>query len=214
MTGSEIVEKAKKLIGTPYVYGAKYSDGTLTLSRLNVLKKENPKTITDSYYNKAKKYIGQICTDCSGLVCYCYGIGDIGSYNLYDKYEKISLSDLKPGMMVWKPGHIGIYIGNGEVIEAKGINYGTIKSKLSDTAQKTGLYSKNVNYDDSTDYGHSGWCRDSVGRQYANSTKRGDYLKGGIYLINGLFYAFNNEGYLIENIDKIKISENGNLEVK
>ena len=55
MTGSEIVEKAKKLIGTPYVYGAKYRDGALTLSRLNVLKKENPKTITDSYYNKAKK---------------------------------------------------------------------------------------------------------------------------------------------------------------
>lgn len=35
--------------------------------------------------------------------------------------------------VVHKSGHVGVYIGNGEVIESKGFNYGVIRSKLSDT---------------------------------------------------------------------------------
>ena len=35
-----------------------------------------------------------------------------------------------PGLAVWKPGHIGVYIGNGEVIEAMGTKYGVVKTQL------------------------------------------------------------------------------------
>lgn len=36
------------------------------------------------------------------------------------------------GLAVWKSGHIGIYVGNGEVIEFRGVSYGCVKTKLSD----------------------------------------------------------------------------------
>lgn len=35
-----------------------------------------------------------------------------------------------PGLAVWKSGHIGVYIGNGEVIEAMDTRYGVVKTKL------------------------------------------------------------------------------------
>ena len=35
-----------------------------------------------------------------------------------------------PGLAVWQSGHIGIYIGNGEVIEAMGTLYGVVKTHL------------------------------------------------------------------------------------
>ena len=36
-----------------------------------------------------------------------------------------------PGLAVWFDGHIGIYIGNGEVIEAKGTMYGVVRTQLT-----------------------------------------------------------------------------------
>lgn len=36
------------------------------------------------------------------------------------------------GLGVWKAGHIGVYIGNGEVIEAMGTKQGVVKTKLAD----------------------------------------------------------------------------------
>lgn len=35
-----------------------------------------------------------------------------------------------PGLAVWQDGHIGIYIGNGEVIEAMGTEHGVVKTML------------------------------------------------------------------------------------
>jgi hypothetical protein len=37
-----------------------------------------------------------------------------------------------PGLAVWRDGHIGIYIGSGEIIEAMGTRYGVVKTQLSD----------------------------------------------------------------------------------
>ncbi len=35
-----------------------------------------------------------------------------------------------PGLAVWHEGHIGIYIGGGEVVEAMGTQYGVVKTQL------------------------------------------------------------------------------------
>ena len=43
-----------------------------------------------------------------------------------------------PGICVRYPGHMGIYIGNGEVIEARGTKYGVIKTKLKERRGPTG----------------------------------------------------------------------------
>jgi hypothetical protein len=36
-----------------------------------------------------------------------------------------------PGVCVWRNGHIGVYIGNGQVIEAKGTKYGVVQTPLT-----------------------------------------------------------------------------------
>lgn len=40
------------------------------------------------------------------------------------------------GLIVWKDGHVGCYVGNGKVIEAKGHAYGVVMSDLKDTKWK------------------------------------------------------------------------------
>lgn len=48
--------------------------------------------------------------------------------------EKGSISTIPeiPGLIVWKDGHCGTYVGNGYVVEERGHSYGTVKTKLSD----------------------------------------------------------------------------------
>lgn len=50
------------------------------------------------------------------------------------------------GIGVFKDGHVGIYIGNGQVIEAKGFNYGVIKSRLKDTPWTAWAYFPFITY--------------------------------------------------------------------
>lgn len=47
------------------------------------------------------------------------------------KWGKISTIPEVPGLAVRYDGHVGFYIGNGEVIEARGFNYGIVKTKLA-----------------------------------------------------------------------------------
>ena len=35
-----------------------------------------------------------------------------------------------PGLGVWRNGHVGIYIGNGFVIQAMGTKYGVVKTSV------------------------------------------------------------------------------------
>lgn len=64
------------------------------------------------------------------------GMPDIGSDTMYaNASEKGTIDTIPeiPGLAVWKAGHIGIYIGNGEVIHASGTTVGVIRSDLDDT---------------------------------------------------------------------------------
>lgn len=36
-----------------------------------------------------------------------------------------------PGIIVWKEGHLGIYVGSGKVIEARGHDYGVVMTDLN-----------------------------------------------------------------------------------
>lgn len=60
--------------------------------------------------------------DCSGLTRYCYRQAGVSiprsSYYQKKSGKVIKISEAKPGDLVWRPGHIGIYVGNGKVIHA------------------------------------------------------------------------------------------------
>ena len=68
---AELVAWCESKLGTPYVYGAK--GAVLTQSQINTWAALYPATFTASYIAKAKTFIGQACTDCSGLISWLTG---------------------------------------------------------------------------------------------------------------------------------------------
>lgn len=155
LTGKGLASFASSKLGTPYVYGAKGADGKFTQSRLNWLAKNYPGTFTTSYIKKAKKFIGQVCCDCSGLISWYTG-KVYGSSQLYSKASKrIPISQIKTmpiGTVLWKQGHVGVYIGMVDgvpmCVEEKGINYGCVKTKVSATKWQYGLLFSWITYDE------------------------------------------------------------------
>ena len=62
------------------------------------------------------------------------GMPDYGANQMYQSATESGTMDAMPdivGLAVWKQGHIGVYIGNGYVIEAMGTKYGVVKTELS-----------------------------------------------------------------------------------
>ncbi len=73
----------------------------------------------------------------SGEIIYSSnGMPDIGADTMYENAtEKGTIDTIPeiPGLAVWHEGHIGIYIGNGEVIHAANTNAGVIKTPVGDS---------------------------------------------------------------------------------
>ena len=116
------------------------------------------------------RWIGHYVADCSGLFSWAFkqlgGYMYHGSDTMYRKYceNKGSLvkgkrtdgQELKPGtaVFVWKEddgkyGHVGLYVGDGKVIEAAGTKQGVITSKVSDKKWTNWGELKGVDYGDS-----------------------------------------------------------------
>ena len=77
------------------------------------------------------------------------GMPDIGADTMYaNATEKGTIDTIPeiPGLAVWHEGHIGIYIGNGEVIEAMGTRYGVVRTQLADCGWTHWLKIPYINY--------------------------------------------------------------------
>lgn len=85
----------------------------------------------DAYKNK---YASNGCPDKSanGMLEYCQKQGC--------KWGTIGSIPDVPGILVFFPGHVGVYIGNGYVVEARGFAYGVVKTKLSARGWKHWAY--------------------------------------------------------------------------
>ena len=65
------------------------------------------------------------------------GMPDIGADAMYEYASEKGTIDTIPeilGLAVWHEGHIGIYIGNGKVVQAANTTAGVVLTNLSDTA--------------------------------------------------------------------------------
>ena len=111
---------------------------------------------TDEARANSRKYgsqwIGHYVADCSGLFSWAFkelgGYMYHGSNTMWDSYctakgklkngKRTDGQELKPGTAIFtynketgKRGHVGLYIGEGWVIEAQGAKAGVVKSKLT-----------------------------------------------------------------------------------
>ncbi len=94
-----------------------------------------------SYFvNTCKHWFGRRVVDCSGMIVEAFRavepkFGDKTADYFYNSYctERGNIKTLPElqGVVVWKKGHIGVYIGGGLVIEARGYKYGVVVSELS-----------------------------------------------------------------------------------
>lgn len=135
ITNIQFVANAKKCKGWGYVLGAK---GEIASEKVaDELYKFYGNKTRDYYVKACLKWKGKHIVDCSGLV-YVAGDGTIpkktanGYIQACKEQGKIDTIPEIVGLVVWKSGHIGIYIGGGLVIESRGVSYGVVITKLKD----------------------------------------------------------------------------------
>lgn len=78
------------------------------------------------------------------------GMPDIGADAMYYNAQvkgPISTIPETPGLAVWHSGHIGVYIGSGQVIEAMGTAYGVVKTRLTERSWTAWLEIPYINYE-------------------------------------------------------------------
>ena len=155
-TAQGLVEYAKAQLGKPYWYGT-FGQGA-SKALYNQKKGQYP-----NYYKWG--YAGETAKvhDCVGLVkgyLWCDSPDDpTPAYNVTQDKSANQMRDMcpsggnisslpdVPGVLVFYNNHMGVYIGNGEVIEARGHAYGVVKTKLADRPWKTWGYSPYITYE-------------------------------------------------------------------
>lgn len=117
---NKVIELAEEKIGLEYVWGGKGE--IMTEERLDEL----IGYYGEEYYPlKRETYIGNQAFDCSGLTYWAYrevtGV-EIG-YSTFDQEDtlqsyEVDKEDIQPGDLVFTPGHVVLYKGKGEMINA------------------------------------------------------------------------------------------------
>lgn len=142
-TGHGLAEYAIAQLGRPYWWGCfgQRADGALYAQK----KKQYPRKYIEADY---PKQYGQRVHDCVGLIKGYRWSDTPESTPKYVRAQDVAVEGLyaqctqrgaitslpeTPGVCVFMAnmGHVGVYIGNGEVVEAMGHAYGVVKTKLA-----------------------------------------------------------------------------------
>lgn len=158
-TNFGLVEWCNAKLGAGYVYGT-YFGAIITEATIQAKAAQYPKQYTADYIRRTRKWIGKEAGDCVGLIKGYYWYdpsqnkvfyrfegrpdssangmmanakimgGKTASQNLGVTWGYLANIPERPGVLVWRDGHIGVYIGNKLVIESRGVDYGVVKTAL------------------------------------------------------------------------------------
>lgn len=145
-----------------YVWGT--SGHVLTESLFEAKLAQYPDALAGNADFIRQTWVGGRTTDCVGLikgygwldaeteeiVYNTNGMPDITANEMYHAATDSGTIDTIPeipGLAVWHEGHIGVYIGNGEVVEAMGTRYGVVKTKLEGSRWTHWLKIPYISYD-------------------------------------------------------------------
>lgn len=149
-TNIGLVDYCRRQLGRPYWYGTFGQRATAALFANR--KKTYPRYYTASdfptqYGHKVHDCIGLVkgymWTDDADSTHYTYqdyGFKDMSADMCYNHCTRKGADMSKmpdiPGVLVFMKGHVGVYAGNGEVIEARGHKFGVVVTKLKERPWK------------------------------------------------------------------------------
>ncbi len=115
--------------GTPSGAGSSSSSGKGSTNYYNGAASYSPgNAVANAYAMLGQPYVSGGAApggfDCSGLVGWCIAGGRQGSDAFYGAWPQTS--DPQPGDVCWRAGHVGIYIGGGQMIHASDYGVGVI----------------------------------------------------------------------------------------
>lgn len=171
-TNNGLVAHVKKALaeGWEYTYG---TIGQVLTEIILAQKAVQYPTQIYKYYSLVKSFIGKRTTDCINLIksylwwdsakndvvydvkydkCQGVWMSADGAFQVATEKGAIKTMPEIPGICVRYSGHIGVYIGNGEVIEARGTKYGVVKTKLKDRPWTHWLKYPGIEYQDEIEY--------------------------------------------------------------
>lgn len=144
-TNTGLVSYAKAQLGKPYWYGTFGNKATSDLLQRKTV--QYPQHYQQARMDKYKKQLGCRVHDCVGLIKGYLWSENTDSVPVYNANQDVSANGMLksckergrihtmpeiPGILVFMPGHVGIYRGGGKVIEARGFHYGVVETKLSE----------------------------------------------------------------------------------
>ncbi len=159
-TNIGLVEYCKAQLGRPYWYGTFGQKASEILYDYKL--RQYPKYYCDTDF---PSQYGHKVHDCIGLIkgymwtdnaddvrpVYCSnGFPDVTADTYYTRCKRKG-SNMKampdtPGIAVFMRGHVGVYVGGGEVIEARGHKHGVVMTKLSERPWKRWAYIDEIEY--------------------------------------------------------------------
>lgn len=154
-TGAGLAAFAASLLSdkalTWYMYG---NNGyKITEQFIQTKKLQYPDRYSDAHITELRKHIGSIGYDCSSITDIYTGSDRSANGWLSAATEKGPISTIPelPGLTVHYNGHMGVYVGNGYVVEARGTWYGIVKTRLSDRPWKNWAKVPGVSYEEDID---------------------------------------------------------------
>jgi len=145
-TGVGLAEHARKALAEDWGFCLGTFGQVLTLTLLNnKLIQNGVGEYNYRHKNYLRTFVGKRVTDSYGLVkSYVWRSGNgikFGANDRPNRGANLAFSEARekglfdtlpeaPGLLLWKPGHVGVYIGGGEFIECAGAPVGIFRGRI------------------------------------------------------------------------------------